>query len=70
MARKNELIIENLLKRFEDLKNIEGLIKEFSDVFTRLKLLESKIRAFENELSDAKTLLLNTGEGLRSLGNV
>ena len=65
LARKNELIIGNLLKRFEDISNIEGHIKEFSDAFTHLKLLESKIRSFEKELSDAKTLLLNTEEGLR-----
>jgi len=65
LARKNELIIRNLLLRFEDIKDLEGRIKEFSDAFTHLKLLENKIRAFEKELSDAKTLLLNAEEGLK-----
>jgi len=65
LARRNELIIGNLFKQFEDIENLEERIKEFSDAFTHLKLLESKIRAFEKELSDAKTLLFNAEEGLK-----
>jgi len=65
LTAKNKLVINNLLKRFEDLKHIEKRVKEFADAYRHLTHIEESLKEFKEGIANVQNLVLNMEEGLR-----
>lgn len=65
LATRNELIMDSLFKRFDDLKHSEESIKDFVDAFSHLIQIEEIVKDFGEELVDAQNRIFSLEDNLR-----
>jgi len=65
LTSRNNLILDDLFKHFEDLEHEETRIKELADVHARLTRITEIMTKLRKELADEKHIVLNIEESLR-----
>ncbi len=65
LAAKNKSIIDNVFKRFEDLKHEDQHIRNLADLFTHLVQIEARMEEFKEEFVGAQDLIISLEDGLR-----